>query len=89
MYDFFQILPIRVGAIARDVALLVIGPGIGLGRPRRVGVRADLPDPLKRRHASGHVYPRAGTERRIGVRGFPHVAAAARPIGAGGPATPR
>ncbi len=31
MYDFFRILPIRVGAIARDVAILVIGSGVGLG----------------------------------------------------------
>lgn len=31
MYDFFRILPIRVGAIARDVAVLVIGSGVGLG----------------------------------------------------------
>ena len=31
MYDFFRVLPIRVGAIARDVAVLVIGSGVGLG----------------------------------------------------------
>ncbi len=31
MYDFFRILPIHVGAIARDVALLVVGSGVGLG----------------------------------------------------------
>ena len=31
MYDFFRILPIRVGAMARDVAILVIGSGVGLG----------------------------------------------------------
>jgi cell division transport system permease protein len=31
MYDFFRVLPIRVGAIARDVAILVIGSGVGLG----------------------------------------------------------
>jgi cell division transport system permease protein len=31
MYDFFRILPIRVGAIARDVSLLVLGSGLGLG----------------------------------------------------------
>jgi len=31
MYDFFRILPIRVGAIARDVAVLIIGSGVGLG----------------------------------------------------------
>ncbi len=31
MYEFFRVLPIRVGAIARDVAVLVIGSGVGLG----------------------------------------------------------
>jgi cell division transport system permease protein len=31
MYDFFRVLPIRVGAIARDVSLLVLGSGVGLG----------------------------------------------------------
>jgi cell division transport system permease protein len=31
LYDFFLILPIRVGVIARDVALLVAGAGLGLG----------------------------------------------------------
>ena len=31
MYDFFRVLPIRVGAIARDVSVLVIGSGVGLG----------------------------------------------------------
>jgi len=31
MYDFFQILPISLTLIARDVGLLVIGAGIGLG----------------------------------------------------------
>jgi len=31
MYDFFRVLPIRVGAIARDVSLLVLGAGLGLG----------------------------------------------------------
>ena len=31
MYDFFRILPIHVGALARDVALVVAGAGVGLG----------------------------------------------------------
>src|SRR5512141_258369 len=31
MTDFFQILPIRVGSISRDVAVLVLGTGLGLG----------------------------------------------------------
>ncbi|MEW5990049.1 MAG: permease-like cell division protein FtsX [Chloroflexota bacterium] len=31
MFDFFRVLPIRVGAIARDVSLLVLGSGLGLG----------------------------------------------------------
>jgi cell division transport system permease protein len=31
MTDFFQILPLRVGSISRDVAVLVLGPGLGLG----------------------------------------------------------
>lgn len=31
MYDFFRVLPIRVGAIARDVSVLVLGSGVGLG----------------------------------------------------------
>jgi len=31
MFEFFRVLPIRVGAIARDVAVLVVGSGVGLG----------------------------------------------------------
>jgi cell division transport system permease protein len=31
MYDFFRILPIHIGSISRDVALLVAGAGTGLG----------------------------------------------------------
>jgi cell division transport system permease protein len=31
MTDFFQILPLRVGTISRDVAILVLGTGLGLG----------------------------------------------------------
>jgi cell division transport system permease protein len=31
MYDFFRVLPLRVGAISRDVAVLVVGSGVGLG----------------------------------------------------------
>jgi cell division transport system permease protein len=31
MFDFFRVLPISVGSIARDVGLLVFGAGLGLG----------------------------------------------------------
>ena len=31
MFDFFRILPIQIGSISRDVAMLVFGSGIGLG----------------------------------------------------------
>ncbi len=31
MFDFFRILPIRVGSISRDVTMLVFGSGLGLG----------------------------------------------------------
>jgi cell division transport system permease protein len=31
MFDFFRVLPISVGTIARDVGLLVTGAGLGLG----------------------------------------------------------
>jgi cell division transport system permease protein len=31
MFDFFRILPFSVGSISRDVSLLVIGAGTGLG----------------------------------------------------------
>jgi cell division transport system permease protein len=31
MFDFFHALPIRIGSISRDVALLVVGTGTGLG----------------------------------------------------------
>jgi cell division transport system permease protein len=31
MYDFFRVLPIHVGALARQVAILVVGSGVGLG----------------------------------------------------------
>ncbi len=31
MFDFFEILPIQIGSISRDVTLLVVGAGTGLG----------------------------------------------------------
>lgn len=31
MTGFFQILPINVGSISRDVTILVVGAGMGLG----------------------------------------------------------
>jgi cell division transport system permease protein len=31
MFDFFRVLPLRVESIARDVALLVVATGVGLG----------------------------------------------------------
>jgi cell division transport system permease protein len=31
MFDFFRILPISIGSISRDVSLLVVGAGTGLG----------------------------------------------------------
>ncbi len=31
MFDFFRVLPFRVESIARDVSLLVVGTGVGLG----------------------------------------------------------
>lgn len=31
MFDFFRVLPFRVEGIARDVSLLVVGTGVGLG----------------------------------------------------------
>jgi cell division transport system permease protein len=31
MFDFFRILPIQVGSLGRDLALLVLGAGLGLG----------------------------------------------------------
>ncbi|MEO7663805.1 MAG: permease-like cell division protein FtsX [Candidatus Limnocylindrales bacterium] len=31
MFDFFRVLPLRIGTIAREVTLLVLGSGIGLG----------------------------------------------------------
>jgi cell division transport system permease protein len=31
MVDFFRVLPLRFGTLARDVALLVFGAGLGLG----------------------------------------------------------
>ena len=31
MVGFFQILPINVGSISRDVTMLVVGSGLGLG----------------------------------------------------------
>jgi cell division transport system permease protein len=31
MFDFFRVLPLSIGAISRDVGLLVLGAGLGLG----------------------------------------------------------
>ncbi|HEY7590544.1 MAG TPA: permease-like cell division protein FtsX [Candidatus Limnocylindrales bacterium] len=31
MYDFFRVLPLTFGSLSRDVALLVLGTGVGLG----------------------------------------------------------
>jgi cell division transport system permease protein len=31
MFDFFRVLPIQVGSLGRDLAMLVLGTGVGLG----------------------------------------------------------
>jgi hypothetical protein len=31
MFDFFRVLPLQLGTLARDLALLVLGAGVGLG----------------------------------------------------------
>jgi len=31
MFDFFRVLPLSIGTISRDVGLLVLGAGLGLG----------------------------------------------------------
>ncbi|HSW42902.1 MAG TPA: hypothetical protein VLM76_10370, partial [Patescibacteria group bacterium] len=31
MYGFFRVLPLELGAIARDAVLLVVGTGLGVG----------------------------------------------------------
>ena len=31
MYDFFRVLPLQFGALARDLVLIVVGAGVGLG----------------------------------------------------------
>jgi hypothetical protein len=31
MFDFFRVLPIQVGSLTRDLALIVLGAGVGLG----------------------------------------------------------
>jgi cell division transport system permease protein len=31
MFDFFRVLPLQLGSLARDLALLVLGAGVGLG----------------------------------------------------------
>ena len=31
MFDFFRVLPIQVGSLARDLVVLVFGAGVGLG----------------------------------------------------------
>ena len=46
MVDFFRVLPIQFGSLTRDLVVLVMGAGVGLGDPRLVGVRADLSHPL-------------------------------------------
>ena len=46
MFDFFRVLPLQFGSLARDLVVLVVGAGVGLGRARLVGLGADLPHPL-------------------------------------------
>lgn len=31
MYDFFRVLPLQFGALARDLVIMVLGAGVGLG----------------------------------------------------------
>lgn len=31
MYEFFRVLPLELGTLARDVAILVVGTGLGVG----------------------------------------------------------
>ena len=31
MYGFFRVLPLEFGSLVRDVAVLVLGTGVGLG----------------------------------------------------------
>ena len=61
MVDFFRVLPLQFGSLTRDLVLLVLGAGLGLGDPRLVGLGADLPDPLDRRPGAR---PRPGPRPR-------------------------
>jgi hypothetical protein len=31
MFGFFRVLPLQLGSVARDLAILILGAGVGLG----------------------------------------------------------
>ena len=46
MVGFFEVLPVELGSVGRDTAILVLATGLGLGVARLVGLGPDLPPPL-------------------------------------------
>ena len=48
MVDFFRVLPLQFGTLSRDLVVLVLGAGVGLGIARVVGLGPHLPHPLTR-----------------------------------------
>ena len=60
MVDFFRVLPLQFGSLTRDLVVLVMGAGVGLGHPRVVGLGPDLPDPLTRRAHPARTIGRIG-----------------------------
>ena len=76
MYGFFRVLPLELGTLARDIVLLVVGTGLGLGVARLVALGAELPEPLT--GAARRVGPRSPAARAAGPRASPGVRFAPR-----------
>ncbi len=63
MFGFFRVLPLELGTIARDVVLLVVGTGVGVGDPGLVALGPELPHPLTGGRPASRGRP-AGPDRK-------------------------
>ena len=49
MFGFFRVLPLELGTLARDIVLLVVGTGLGVGVVGLLALGAELPRALSPR----------------------------------------
>ena len=58
MVGFFNVLPLELGSVGRDTAVLVLGDRARARRARLLAVGPDVPHPLTDSGAMGHRYQR-------------------------------